>query len=338
MSENYFNSYEDLEVHRLMLEDGPRVRAYKSAIMNQKELFEGRCVMDVGAGSGILSVFCAQAGARKVIAVEASALAKLAEQIIAENEVQHIVQVKYSKVEDLKLVDNEKVDIIISEWMGFYLLHEGMLDSVLYARDNFLKPEGCLFPQSASISAALCRLPSLFDQWSNIHGVSMNCFGSHLRKQMCEKPEIMTVLPEHILTKPEVICWLDLKTITLEDLQKLSAQFISVTKEKTNIQGLCIWFQCQFGQNSVMEKLELSTSPFDENTHWKQTVIVLPEEKQVEEGEPLAWNLDICRSVDCRKYNLELSLIDANEIEHPLPCDCWKTTCILTKKHLETFE
>lgn len=77
-----------------MLEDGPRVRAYKSAIMNQKELFEGRCVMDVGAGSGILSVFCAQAGARKVIAVEASALAKLAEQIIAENEVQHIVQVE----------------------------------------------------------------------------------------------------------------------------------------------------------------------------------------------------------------------------------------------------
>lgn len=58
----------------------------------------------------------------------------------------------------------------------------------------------------------------------------MNCFGSHLRKQMCEKPEIMTVLPEHILTKPEVICWLDLKTITLEDLQKLSAQFISGLK------------------------------------------------------------------------------------------------------------
>lgn len=64
---------------------------------------------------------------------------------------------QHVKVEDLVLQDNEKVDIIVSEWMGFYLLHEGMLDSVIYARDKFLKPEGYLFPESAYISAAFCR-------------------------------------------------------------------------------------------------------------------------------------------------------------------------------------
>lgn len=36
----------------------------------------------------------------------------------------------------------EKVDIIISEWMGFYLLHESMLDSVLFARDKWLNKGG----------------------------------------------------------------------------------------------------------------------------------------------------------------------------------------------------
>lgn len=33
----------------------------------------------------------------------------------------------------------EKVDIIISEWMGYFLLRESMLDSVIYARDRLAK-------------------------------------------------------------------------------------------------------------------------------------------------------------------------------------------------------
>lgn len=50
-----------------------------------------------------------------------------------------------------------KVDVIVSEWMGFYLLHEGMLNSVLVARDQFLKPEGLMFPETATLFAAPIR-------------------------------------------------------------------------------------------------------------------------------------------------------------------------------------
>lgn len=45
----------------------------------------------------------------------------------------------------------EKVDIIISEWMGYFLLRESMLDSVLDARDRFLKPGGALYPSHSSL-------------------------------------------------------------------------------------------------------------------------------------------------------------------------------------------
>ena len=45
------------------------------------------------------------------------------------------------KVEDVEL-PVDKVDIIISEWMGYCLLYEAMLDTVLHARDKWLKPEG----------------------------------------------------------------------------------------------------------------------------------------------------------------------------------------------------
>jgi len=41
------------------------------------------------------------------------------------------------KMEEVEL-PVEKVDIIISEWMGYFLLYESMLDTVLVARDKYL--------------------------------------------------------------------------------------------------------------------------------------------------------------------------------------------------------
>ncbi len=44
-----------------------------------------------------------------------------------------------------------QVDIIISEWMGYFLLYESMLDTVLYARDKWLRPGGTLLPDRCSL-------------------------------------------------------------------------------------------------------------------------------------------------------------------------------------------
>ena len=45
----------------------------------------------------------------------------------------------------------DKVDIIISEWMGYCLFYESMLDTVLYARDKWLAPGGLMFPDRATL-------------------------------------------------------------------------------------------------------------------------------------------------------------------------------------------
>lgn len=77
-----------------MLEDEPRTLAYKNAILNNQSYFKDKIVMDVGSGTGILSIFCAQAGAKKVYAVEASNLASLSKEIIRENNLENIIEVK----------------------------------------------------------------------------------------------------------------------------------------------------------------------------------------------------------------------------------------------------
>lgn len=76
-----------------MLDDHPRTDAYRKAILENKSYFKDKIVMDVGCGTGILSIFCAQAGAKKVYAVEASKLANLAKEVIKENKFEEIIEV-----------------------------------------------------------------------------------------------------------------------------------------------------------------------------------------------------------------------------------------------------
>ena len=79
-------------------------------------------------------------------------MAKKAMRLVEHNNLTNIVEVIQSSVEELILP--EKVDIIISEWQGMILLRESMIDSVIKARDKFLKDDGDLWPSHANIHVA----------------------------------------------------------------------------------------------------------------------------------------------------------------------------------------
>lgn len=76
-----------------MIQDLARTEAYKNAILSNRALFEGKIVLEVGSGTGILSIFCAQAKVSKVYAVEASKIAKIASKLIEENHFSDIIEV-----------------------------------------------------------------------------------------------------------------------------------------------------------------------------------------------------------------------------------------------------
>ncbi|XP_053673039.1 protein arginine N-methyltransferase 6 [Anopheles nili] len=343
--ESYFDSYEDLKIHEIMLADKPRMAAYQKAIVGNRTLFEGKTVLDVGAGTGVLSIFCAQAGASKVFAVEASNLARLARAVAEENQFQDVIEVSECKVEDFKLPEGVRVDIIVSEWMGFFLLHEGMLDSVLYARDKFLQPNGLMFPDTATLYVAPCSVPTRFDQWENLAGVSMRCFGRALRDQNSGNPEVLTVAPQHLLHEGHIIAWFDLMEVSSEELNTFEVKDVLVAQRTGKLQGFCIWFDCTFPGNEqdhhMLEHTSLSTNPSAPETHWKQTVIPLPQEacEELEERDPVAFSLSMTRNKETkRRYDLQLTLLDPEKEEHHLPCECHMTKCILMKTHLEKMQ
>ncbi|KAK1359092.1 hypothetical protein POM88_043566 [Heracleum sosnowskyi] len=80
-----------------------------------------------------------------------------ANEVVKANNVCETIIVLHGRVEDVEI--NEEVDVLISEWMGYMLLYESMLGSVITARDRWLKPGGLILPSTTTIS--LCQIDML---------------------------------------------------------------------------------------------------------------------------------------------------------------------------------
>ncbi|GFO10307.1 protein arginine N-methyltransferase 1 [Plakobranchus ocellatus] len=250
---DYFISYNDLDIHRLMLKDRPRTLAYRNFFEANRELVKDKVVLDVGAGTGILSLFAAIAGAKKVYAVEASDVASLCKEIVEENELDKIIEVIHGTVEDIHL--DTKVDLIVSEWMGFYLLHESMLDSVIVARDRFLSPGGIMAPSHAVIYFAPVDMSKHFqdraDEWSNIYGFDFSPVASAINRQEVGQPLVECLSPDVLRSEPKELLSLDLKTVTKEDVRKFTVGLEFHIPQETKIHGFACWFDVIFSGGAV---------------------------------------------------------------------------------------
>jgi protein arginine N-methyltransferase 3 len=169
---HYFDSYGETEIHQAMLQDRVRTSTYGAFLLRNPHLLAGKIVLDVGCGTGILSLFAARAGARHVYAVDAAPIAERAARIVKENGLDDVITVLRGRVEDVEIP--EKADVLVSEWMGYALLYESMLDSVLAARDRFLAPGGLLAPGQARMCFALADAADLWRErvgfWADVYG------------------------------------------------------------------------------------------------------------------------------------------------------------------------
>ncbi|KAH7672044.1 [Myelin basic protein]-arginine N-methyltransferase protein [Dioscorea alata] len=223
VNEDYFGAYGSFGIHRVMLSDKPRMDAYRGALLNNPSLMNKATVMDVGCGTGILSLFAAQAGASKVIAVEASAkMAGLATQIAKDNCLlkegdqdseekasSGVITVAQCMVEELNNcihVKPHSIDVLVSEWMGYCLLYESMLTSVLYARDHWLKPGGAILPDTATIFAAgFGKGGTSLPFWEDVYGFNMSCIGNEVVEDATQVPIVDIIETQDIITESAVV-------------------------------------------------------------------------------------------------------------------------------------
>jgi len=281
----YFDSYAHFGIHEEMLKDEVRTLSYRNSMYHNKHLFKGKIVLDIGCGTGILSMFAAKAGASKVFGIDCSNIVDQAQEIVKANHMEDVISIIKGKVEEVELPDGiTKVDIIISEWMGYCLFYESMLETVLYARDKWLKPDGLLFPDRANLYVCAIEDRQYKDDkinwWDEVYGFNMSC----IRKVAITEPLVDVVDPKQVVSNSCLLKEVDLYTVTKDELA-FSSPFSLQLRRNDYVHALVTFFTIEF--TKCHKRMGFSTSPDSPYTHWKQTVFYLDDYLTVKRNEEI---------------------------------------------------
>ncbi|KAH7642209.1 arginine methyltransferase 1 [Dermatophagoides farinae] len=281
----YFDSYGHYGIHEEMLKDEVRTKAYKNAVMMNRHLFKNKVVLDVGCGTAILCMFAIKAGAKHAIGIECSSIIDVARKIVADNNMSDKITLIKGKAEEIELpAEYPKVDIIISEWMGYCLFYELMLSTVIYARDKWLAPNGMIFPDKARLYITAIEDHQYKDEkinwWDNVYGFNM----SAVRDLVISEPLVDLVEPNQIVTNYYKVKEVDLYTVTIDDLT-FESNFSLIAKRSDHVHALVTFFSIEFSKS--LKTIGFSTSPEHRTTHWKQTIFYIDDYMTIANGEEI---------------------------------------------------
>uniref|UniRef100_A0A9J8AVF6 Histone-arginine methyltransferase CARM1 n=1 Tax=Cyprinus carpio carpio TaxID=630221 RepID=A0A9J8AVF6_CYPCA len=274
----YFQFYGCLSQQQNMLQDYLRTATYQKAILLNDVDFRDKVVLDVGCGTGILSFFAVQAGAKKVYAVEGSSVAKYAEILVKSNNLSNKITVLSGKIEEVCCP--EKVDVIISEPIGYMLLNERMLESYLHAK-KWLKPKGMMFPTQSDIHLAPFTDEQLYMEhharshfWNQrcFYGVNLSGLHSSALDEFFKQP-IVDTFDMQVLMARSVKYTINFLEAKEEDLHRLEIPFVFKLLQSGLIHGLAFWFDVAFVGSRMT--VWLSTAPNEPLTHWYQVRCLL---------------------------------------------------------------
>lgn len=272
--EPFEESYLDITIHKLMLQDVVRTEAYERAL---KQIVKpGHSVLDFGCGTGVLSIFASRAGAKKVHAVDRTRFIRMAKKIAEKNEATNIC-FHHNDHQSLEL--DEKVDVLVSEWMGHFLFHEDMLGPLLHVRDKYLKPDGIMIPQEVSLHAGLVTDSEIFEDLNFFREKPYGIDFSPIEDVPFEQVTTDFFRLNQLMKPLIKLGSFNLSTLKAPP-QKLVGQIIA--EKSTTVYGICGWFG-----STVADGIPLDTGPDDPYTHWSHLHFPLEKPFLVKKGKEI---------------------------------------------------
>jgi SAM-dependent methyltransferase len=273
--------YEGLWFHQWMLADETRTDAFRRALA--ASVRPGDVVLDVGAGTAILGILAAQAGARKVYAVEPSGIAAVAERLVRDNGLAGRVEVIRADAEAAVLP--EKVDVIVAEVWGYIGVDENLLAKLLVCRDRWLKPGGKMLPQTITSWTAPVEdeyLTGGLDHWrARPYGVDLSAIADLGADEVQVGQHHVT--GASLLAEAQRAWTVDARTMPVEAARRpLEATLRFVTSRAGIVSGLAGWFDMVFPDGTT-----LGNGPDDPPTHWGRQVLPLRRGVEVPAGTPI---------------------------------------------------
>jgi predicted RNA methylase len=278
-------AFETPASHHRMICDTVRVMAYRAAIFAAAR---DKVVVDLGCGSGILSIFAVQAGARRVFAVEETKVAGLAALMFKANGCDDRVTLFRGNSRDLELP--ERADLIVHEILGADPFDEGVLPSIEDARARFLAPGGRLLPDAFEVGCVgleVGRAPSHSERMvreaqeaARLYGINVD---PYLLALEAYRDAVSLNLPadpkmaELILTETAL-----LRRVDLHGALDTAEQAATLTvADDGMLDTLLVFFRAQLGDVGI------GNSPFGPLTSWGWALRDLRRRRLVRAGDRL---------------------------------------------------
>ncbi len=302
---NNQNEFSNMYSHEFMLADRIRVDTYHEGI--QRHVREGDLVVDLGTGTGILSLFASRKKPRKIYALDHSDFINVAREVARHNSIDCI---EFVPCNSRNFTTDEKVDVIIHEQMGDELLDENMIENLLDLKQRVLKPGGLILPGRFELFVEPVQLRdnrSVPFVWEHkLHGFDF----SFLEDSEVARPYIPygsqscmldPGAEDYLLVEPEPVLRFDLNT--LEDASELPRQ---VQMEKAvlrdgKLDGFVMYFKASFDDECAFD-----TSPLNEPiTCWRSRLFRVPA-RQVKTGDLLSYQFRMADLLDTRSWTVQI--------------------------------
>jgi type I protein arginine methyltransferase len=297
--------FTSLLAHERMLADPVRINSYHRAI--REHVKPGDCVVDLGTGTGILSLFAAGQQPQVVHAIDHSPFIEIARKLAAVNGIQ-CIRFFHGNSRDFELP--ERADLIIHEQLGDELLTENLLANLLDLKRRVLKPGGRILPARFELFLEPAqirpnsRVPFLFEQ--QLYGISFQglredpdlaaFMGSDYQARLLEPDAV-----DHWLCQPEPILVIDLNR--MERPEQFPRQ-LTISKRVVRagrMSGLVLYFAVEFDADNRFE-----TSPLSQRTHWRSRLFRWPE-RSIAAGELIDFEFHMPNPADFATWSVRFT-------------------------------
>ncbi len=275
----------NIPFYRQMLADRPRVKAFHRAI--HATVRPGDVVVEVGAGLGTYSLFAAQAGARRVYAIETDPeICRLGVCLAEQNGLADRVKFLQGYSTDVELP--ERADVAIFEDYSSFFFSSGLPDLLMDIRERYLKPSGRLIPRGVDLFLAAGENPRLYRQLDLLRKQRDRVLGldfSETRRLVMNQPIGTEVSGRHLLTSPRRCA-----RIRLGESRDLGFRFTDRSRVRRNgvVHGLVGWMEFDLAPG-----VRLSCSPLRPPTVWCQDFHPFAEPLRVRRGQDLRLAMDL---------------------------------------------
>ncbi|HVF53269.1 MAG TPA: 50S ribosomal protein L11 methyltransferase [Actinomycetota bacterium] len=259
-----------LAYHRAMLRSGPRLEGYRQAI--EETVRPGDVVVDIGTGTGILALFAARAGAKKVYAIESSPSLDLAREICAASAYGDRVELIRGASTHL---DIPPVDVIVTDTFGGFGIDEGLLGGLIDARTRWLQPGGAIIPSAVELSVFPVECPDIYDRLffpQDVEGLSV----AMLNKLVVNSLYRMRLDDAVLLAPPQTLAKFNMYEVVDPHTQ---GRATFRPERHGTMHGVGGWFTTE-----LKPGVSLTTAMPGSSLRWNHAFFPLPQPREVHPG------------------------------------------------------